>query len=88
MEQVQREPSPNILVALVANKIDLVRNIAVDLKVRQRYRGRHCLTFPSSSLSLLSSQEAQAYADENGQLFMETSAKMDLNVNELFMTIG
>ena len=49
---------------------------------------RDLVTFPSSSLFLLSSQETQAYADENGLLFMETSAKMDLNVNELFMTIG
>lgn len=33
-------------------------------------------------------QEAQAYADENGLLFMETSAKTALNVNEIFLAIG
>lgn len=33
-------------------------------------------------------QEAQAYADENGLLFMETSAKTANNVNEIFMAIG
>lgn len=33
-------------------------------------------------------QEAQAYADENGNLFMETSAKTAANVNELFVAIG
>jgi len=33
-------------------------------------------------------QEAQAYADENGLLFMETSAKTALNVNETFLAIG
>ena len=33
-------------------------------------------------------QDAQTYAEENGLLFMETSAKSDQNVNELFMAIG
>lgn len=33
-------------------------------------------------------QEAQDYADENGLLFMETSAKTALNVNEIFMAIA
>lgn len=35
-----------------------------------------------------SSQEAQAYADDNSLLFMETSAKTAMNVNEIFMAIG
>lgn len=33
-------------------------------------------------------EEAQAYADENGILFMETSAKTAINVNELFVAIA
>uniref|UniRef100_A0AAY4A949 small monomeric GTPase n=1 Tax=Denticeps clupeoides TaxID=299321 RepID=A0AAY4A949_9TELE len=32
-------------------------------------------------------QEAQAYAEDNGLLFMETSAKTAMNVNEIFMAI-
>jgi len=36
----------------------------------------------------VSLQEAQSYADENGLLFMETSAKNASNVNEIFMAIG
>jgi len=32
--------------------------------------------------------EAQAYAEENGLLFMETSAKTAMNVNELFLAIA
>ena len=32
--------------------------------------------------------EAQAYAEENGLLFMETSAKTAYNVNEIFLAIG
>lgn len=33
-------------------------------------------------------KDAQSYADENGILFMETSAKTAANVNELFVAIG
>lgn len=37
---------------------------------------------------LFSQQEAQSYADDNSLLFMETSAKTSMNVNEIFMAIG
>nr|XP_035123066.1 ras-related protein Rab-5C-like [Callithrix jacchus] len=33
-------------------------------------------------------QEAQAYADDNSLLFMETSAKTAMNVNEIFTAIA
>lgn len=33
-------------------------------------------------------EEAQAYADENGLLFMESSAKTAMNVNDIFLAIG
>ena len=58
--------------------------------------GDHCSpgsqplsVFPSHSLShLCPNQEAQAYAEDNSLLFMETSAKTAMNVNEIFMAIG
>ena len=36
----------------------------------------------------ITTEETQAYADENGILFMETSAKTAANVNELFVAIA
>ncbi|XP_062425293.1 ras-related protein Rab-5A isoform X1 [Rhea pennata] len=64
VKELQRQASPNIVIALAGNKADLANKRAVDF------------------------QEAQAYADDNSLLFMETSAKTSMNVNEVFMAIG
>ena len=39
-------------------------------------------------MTLASLQEAQAYAEDNGLLFMETSAKSSMNVQDIFLAIG
>lgn len=41
-----------------------------------------------ASSRMVEYEEAKQYADENGLLFMETSAKTALNVNEIFLAIG
>ncbi|XP_041423460.1 ras-related protein Rab-5A isoform X2 [Xenopus laevis] len=64
VKELQRQASPNIVIALSGNKADLATKRAVDF------------------------QEAQAYADDNSLLFMETSAKTSVNVNEIFMAIA
>ncbi|KAF4084576.1 hypothetical protein AMELA_G00107840 [Ameiurus melas] len=64
VNELQKQASPNIVIALSGNKADLANKRAVDF------------------------QEAQAYADDNGLLFMETSAKTAMNVNEIFMAIA
>lgn len=40
--------------------------------------GRRCVDY----------SEGEEYAEENGLLFMETSAKTAMNVNEIFVEIG
>jgi len=62
--ELQRQGSPNIVIALAGNKCDLANKRAVQASA------------------------AQAYADDNGCLFMETSAKSNTNVTELFVAIA
>ncbi|XP_025773295.1 ras-related protein Rab-5C isoform X2 [Puma concolor] len=64
VKELQRQASPNIVIALAGNKADLASKRAVEF------------------------QEAQAYAEDNSLLFMETSAKTAMNVNEIFMAIA
>uniref|UniRef100_G3P1H5 small monomeric GTPase n=1 Tax=Gasterosteus aculeatus aculeatus TaxID=481459 RepID=G3P1H5_GASAC len=64
VKELQRQASPNIVIALAGNKADLANKRAIDF------------------------QEAQGYADDNSLLFMETSAKTAMNVNEIFMAIA
>ncbi|MBZ3873238.1 Ras-related protein Rab-5C [Sciurus carolinensis] len=64
VKELQRQASPNIVIALAGNKADLASKRTVEF------------------------QEAQAYADDNSLLFMETSAKTAMNVNEIFMAIA
>ena len=64
VKELQRQASPNIVIALAGNKSDLANK------------------------RMVSFDEAQAYADDNNLLFMETSAKTAMNVNEVFMAIA
>lgn len=64
VKELQRQASPNIVIALAGNKADLAAKRAVEF------------------------DEAKTYAEENGLLFMETSAKTAMNVNDIFLAIG
>jgi len=64
VKELQRQASPNIVIALAGNKADLTTQRIVEY------------------------EEASAYAEENGLLFLETSAKTALNVNDIFLAIA
>lgn len=64
MKELQKQASPNIVIALSGNKFDLDAKRVVDY------------------------EDSKKYAEENGLLFMETSAKTSVNVNEIFLAIG
>lgn len=55
---------PDIVIALVGNKIDMEASRTVEL------------------------DEAKSYADKNDLIFMETSAKTNVNINETLRVIG
>ncbi|EHH30900.1 ras-related protein Rab-5A-like [Macaca thibetana thibetana] len=64
VKELQRQASPNTVIALAGNKANLANKRAVNF------------------------QEAQSFADDNSLLFMETSAKTSMDVNEIFMAIA
>ncbi|XP_076369808.1 ras-related protein Rab-5C-like [Tachypleus tridentatus] len=64
VKELQRQASPNIVIALAGNKADLAAKRAAG------------------------NSSALAYAEESGLLFMETSAKTAMNVNDIFLAIA
>ena len=64
LEETKNNGNPNMIIALVANKVDL------------------------DSQRVVSREEAEKFAKENGLLYIETSAKTAFNVNETFLRTG
>ena len=64
VKEIQRQASPNIVIAIAGNKADLATKRAVEF------------------------EEAESYAEENGLIFMESSAKTAMNVSEIFLAIA
>ncbi|KAI8927749.1 ras family-domain-containing protein [Entophlyctis helioformis] len=65
VKELQRQANPNIVIALVGNKLDL-----------------------AATSRSVSTEEAQAYANEGGLLFLEASAKTGEFVMDIFTEIA
>mmetsp|Transcript_20432 Transcript_20432/g.31196 ORF Transcript_20432/g.31196 Transcript_20432/m.31196 type:complete len:209 (+) Transcript_20432:53-679(+) len=77
VKELQRRGDPNVVIALAGNKADLQSKRKVNFEVDYSLR-----------IMIFLSQEAQRYAEDNGILHMETSAKSSMNVKDLFNEIA
>lgn len=82
--ELQRQASPGIVIALVGNKLDLTSDGAGDGADGSGEDGGE----DSGDARKISTEEAKGYAEEEGLLFFETSAKTGYNVTEVFTAIA
>lgn len=81
--ELQKQASPGIVISLVGNKLDLTHDgpgssgDAEDAEAEDSGDARKVTT-----------EEAKSYAEEEGLLFFETSAKTGHNVTEVFTAIA
>ncbi|KAF4992969.1 Ras family [Fusarium heterosporum] len=81
--ELQRQASPGIVIALVGNKLDLTGDSSIAADGEDGEEGDD-----TGDARKVSTEEAQAYAEEEGLLFFETSAKSGHNVSEVFTAIA
>ncbi|KAI0068275.1 GTP-binding protein ypt5 [Artomyces pyxidatus] len=100
VKELQRQANPNIVIALAGNKVDLVQpspaaagssiaeseDEADDATATPGEAGADASE--AESLRQVPREEAQAYAEEAGLLFFETSAKTGEGVVEVFTEIA
>lgn len=77
--ELQRQASPGIVIALVGNKLDLAGQGAGEEAEEGETAGDG---------RKVSTDEAQAYAEEESLLFFETSAKTGHHVSDVFTAIA
>ena len=94
--ELQRQASPGIVIALVGNKLDLTNETA-DPEATSKPsatdeegegEGGTEATEESGNARKVSTKEGRQYAEEEGLLFFETSAKTGVNVQEVFTAIA
>lgn len=79
--ELQRQASPGIVIALVGNKLDLTNDSAGG-------DGEGAGVGDGEDARKVTTEEAKSYAEEEGLLFFETSAKTGYNVTEVFTAIA
>jgi len=101
VKELQRQANPNVIIALVGNKVDLVQNSTTGSSASEPEdegepddatatpgEAGGSPTFNSEDVRQVSTDEAEAYAKEAGLLFSEISAKTGEGVVEIFTEIG
>lgn len=99
VKELQRQASPNIVIALAGNKVDLVSPTVPTTPVTpaagdDEDEADDATATPgeeakeAEGLRKVPKDEAQAYATEAGLLFFETSAKTGEGIVEIFTEIG
>jgi Ras-related protein Rab-5C len=89
--ELQRQASPGIVIALVGNKLDLATSTSTGAEEAEEGAeegGEDGAEGDADDARKVPSKTAKAYADEEGLLFFETSAKSGENVAEVFTAIA
>lgn len=82
LEDVRQHADPNLTCILVANKVDLCPE--VETEEDGQVEGQPSNTVPGSRRREVRRSEAELWAQEEGMLFLEASAKTGKNVDEAF----
>ena len=92
--ELQRQASPGIVIALVGNKLDLTNGEGAeggphaDVDEETSGSGGEAEAEADGDARKVSTKEGRDYAEEEGLLFFETSAKTGFNVQEVFTAIA
>lgn len=86
--ELQRQASPGIVIALVGNKLDLTNETSSNNTLSEDGEEAAEGEEADGDARKISTAEAKAYAEEEGLLFFETSAKLGTNVTEVFTAIA
>jgi Ras-related protein Rab-5C len=86
--ELQRQASPGIVIALVGNKLDLTNEAGESNNLGDDAEENGDGEDADGDARKVSTAEAKSYAEEEGLLFFETSAKLGTNVTEVFTAIA
>lgn len=90
--ELQRQASPGIVIALVGNKLDLTNEQSADGTLGhgddEETNAETGEAESDGDARKISTKEGREYAEEEGLLFFETSAKSGVNVQEVFTAIA